>query len=246
MSGLKIKQAVDINTADPRWRDLYKIGGVTSIIAAASVIFAIIAFFIWPYKAGFTSTANVFTILQKDLLGGLISLDILLLLIGLIQILPFLALYVTLKRVNESYALIALVLVLIAIASLIQSRPLAELVSLSGKYAAAASEVERNQYLAAGETLLSLFNGTAWMIQTVFLALSGLISSLLMLRSPFFGKTTAWIGIISSIIGLGFFIPVIGIPLLFINTIGGIIWLSLIARTFLRLGWDKSNTFRAA
>jgi hypothetical protein len=222
---------------DTRWRDLYRIGSISSIIVAGLVIFAVIAFLIWPYKPGVTSTADIFAALQTDRLGGLMSLDLLLLVIELITVLPLLALYVALKRVNESWALIALVLGLIAVVLIVPARPLAELVSLSGKYAAATTETTRSQYLAAGDALLELFAGTAWIVFTVFLGLSGLISSLLMLRSNVFSKTTAYVGIISSIPGFGFFIPVIGPLLLFVSTFGGIAWYALIARAFFRLGW---------
>lgn len=221
--------------ADPRWKDLYQLGGIASIVVAAGITLAIAAFFVWPFKPGVVSTAEVFALLQNDLFGGLISLDLLMILLVLINILPLTALYVALKPINESYALLALIVGLIAVAVLIPARPIAELVLLSEKYAAATTALDRSQYLAAGEALLALFNGTAWMVQTVFLCLSGLISSLLMLRSRFFGKATAYIGIVASILGFGFFLPVIGILLLFINTIASIIWNILIARDLFRL-----------
>jgi hypothetical protein len=221
--------------ADPRWKDLYRIGGIASILVAVSVVLAIVAFFIWPFKPGFTSTENIFLTLQNDRLGGLMSLDLLMILIMPVSLLSSLAQYVVLKRVNESYALIALALGLIAIAVVISSRPLVELVALSDKFAAATSEVERSQYLAAGESLHAFFNGTAWAAQTLFLLLAGLINGFLMLHARSFSKATAWTGIVISMIGLGFFIPVVGLVLLFANTIGSVIWSALLARDFFKL-----------
>lgn len=229
----------DILIADSRWKDLYRIGCFSFIILVALLIFAIIAFLIWPYKPGFTSTQDILTTLQSDRLGGLMSLDLPFLMIELITILPLLALYVVLKRVNESYALIALVLGLIAVVSFILARPLFELVLISERYATAISVAERSQYLAAGEALLAFFDGTAWMVGTVFVAVSYLISSLLMLRSNIFSKTTAYIGVIFSVAGFGFFIPVVGPLLLLMATFGGVIWYILLARTYFRLGWGK-------
>ncbi|MBI5952301.1 MAG: hypothetical protein HY865_11650 [Chloroflexi bacterium] len=80
------------------------------------------------------------------------------------------------------------------------------------------------RYLAAGEVLRSFLDGTAWMMQTVFFMLARLINCALMLRAPVFGKTTAWLGIIISVIGLGFFLPVVGLLFLFLNTIGSVPW----------------------
>ena len=220
---------------EPRWKDLYLIGGIFSLLIAASVIFAIIAFFIWPFKPGLTSTENIFIALQTDRLGGLMSLDLPFLAIVSINFLPLLAIYAALKQVNESYALIALILGLIAGVALLPSRPLAELVFLSDKYAAATSEAEKMKYLAAGESLHALFNGTGWMIYTIFSGISTLIFSLLILRSKIFSKLTGYIGIVNAIGGSCIFIPGIGPLISLLATLGGVIWSILIARTFFQL-----------
>ena len=240
--GESIQNAVaDIQSTDLRWKDLYRIGAVACITVVVLVMLAIIAFFIWPYAPGSAPTEDILIALQDDLLGGLVSLDMLLLVIELVTVLPLLALYVALKPVNESYALIALVLGLIAVVSFIVARPLTELVLLSEKYATATSEVARSQYVAAGEALLALFDGTAWAIGTVLTGVSALISSLLMLRSAVFSRTTAYAGIVASAPGFGFFIPVIGPVLLFVVTFGGVIWYILIARMLFRLGWGNPD-----
>jgi hypothetical protein len=95
--------------------------------------------------------------------------------------------------------------------------------------------------VAAGEALLALFDGTAWAIGTVLTGVSALISSLLMLRSAVFSRTTAYAGIVASAPGFGFFIPVIGPVLLFVVTFGGVIWYILIARMLFRLGWGNPD-----
>lgn len=240
MSPLSNTQVADTESAESHWRELYRIGGLACLLVAALVIFAIGAFFIWPYKPGFVSVAEVFAVLQNDRLGGLISLDLPMLMIMLINILPLLALYVALKQVSETWALIALVAGLMAVALLIPTRPMVELVALSEKYAAATTETERSQTLAAGEALLTLFNGTAWVVQTGLLVWSDLLSSWLMLRTRRFGKATAYVGIVMGLLGSGFFLPGIGIFLLFLNTIAGVLWYGLLARDFFRLGWGPA------
>ena len=226
---------------ESRWRDLYRIGGVSSLLLAGLVAFAVIAYFIWPYTPGFASTETIFVTLNTDRLGALFSLDVMMLVTAPIDILLFIALYVALKRVNESYTLIALVLGLMAIALLIPTKPLAELVFLSEQYAAATTEVARSQYLVAGEALLTLASGTAWIIFSLFSNISFLLSSLLMLRSTDFGKATAYIGIVNSIFALGIIIPVFVIAAIcgLGATIVGTLWFVLLARGFFRLG--KNN-----
>jgi hypothetical protein len=156
-----LERITELEIPDDHWKDLYKIGGISSIVIAVSVILAIAAYFIWPYQDSIVSMETIFMALQTDLIGGLLSLDISLLLIAPINFLLFLALYVALKQVNESYALIALIMALMAVLLVVQTRPLAELILLSDKYAAATNAVEKAQYLAAGESLRSYFSGTA-------------------------------------------------------------------------------------
>ena len=220
---------------DPRWKDLYRIGAIFSVLIAVSIVLAIIAFIIWPFKPGYTSTENIYLALLADPVGGLMSLDLLMLLIAPLNLFMFLAIYAALKQVNESYALIALVMAIMAVFLLITSRPIMEIYALSQKYAIAGTPQEKQQLLAAGESLHALFNGTAWAFQTVLFMLAGLINCALMLKTPFFRKSTAWIGIVSSAIGLGFFLPVIGMGLLFVNTLGTIPWCVLLTQDLLKL-----------
>jgi hypothetical protein len=236
MSKTKLTQTIDSEYADQRWRDIYRIGGIASLLVAASITFAVAAYFIWPYTPGIESTESILQTLHTNRLSGLIALDVLTVPIVLLNVLPLLAMYMALRRVNESYALVALVLGLIAVPMLLTARPVTEMVMLSDKYAAATTLAARSQYLAAADALLEHFSGTAWMIESFCLILSGLISSLLMLRSPVFGRTTAYVGIVTSLVGFGFILPVIGPLLFFVNTMLSIVFNVLLARGLLRFG----------
>ncbi|MBN2004170.1 MAG: hypothetical protein JXA21_12510 [Anaerolineae bacterium] len=222
-------------TPDPRHKTLYRLGALAGILSALSIAFAIVAYFIWPYKGNTTSIEAIFNILQTDRLGALISLDVSMLVIGPITILMFVALYIALWKIDEALALIALILTLLAIGLVIVCRPLVELVMLSDQYAAATDAAEKVRFLAAGEVLRTQLDGTAWTMQTAFFMIAGLVNSTLMLRARFFSKATAWLGIVISAAGLGFFLPGIGLLLLFFNTIGSVPWCLLVARDLLRM-----------
>lgn len=199
------------------------------------IVLGIVTYFIWPFTLGNETTESILLFLQSDRLGGLISLDIFLFVGNLFSITLFLALYVSLKQVNESYALIALALGLIAVVLLIPSRPIFELFTLSKLYSTAATEAAKSQYLAAGESLLALFNGTNWFMNTLLGGISLLISSVLMLRSNIYSKSTAYVGIITNAVVCGFFIPGIGVLLLFLSLPGYMIWYFLLARKFFQM-----------
>jgi hypothetical protein len=228
-------------TFDPRYKTLYRLGGIASILIAVLIVLAIGAYFIWPYAGNATTIEAIFIILQTDRLGGLISLDVSMLLIGPITMLLYLALYTALRQVDESVALIALVLNLLAVGLIIICRPLVELVILSDQFAAAADASEKMRLLAAGEVLRAQLDGTAWAMQTAFLMIAGLLNSFLMLRTPFFSRSTAWLGIVISAIGLGFFLPMIGPLFIFVNTIGSVPWCLLMARYLFRISQESEK-----
>ena len=226
---------MNIKTQKSHWKEIYTIAAIAAILSEIVLMIGIATVFIYPYAPGNISTESIFLLLQNDKLGGLISLDFHLVLGNLLGILLFLALYVSLKQVNNSYALIALVLGLIADVLIIPARPISELFSLSGLYATASTEVAKSQYLAAGEVLLSQFNGTGWFMNTFLGGFSLLISSLLMLRSSVFSKPTAYVGIITNAAVCLFFIPGIGMLFLFLSLPGYMIWYVQLTRRFLKL-----------
>ena len=226
---------------DPRWKDLYRLGAIACILLAAAIPLAIIAYFIWPYTPGIRSVAEIFTSLQTDRLAGLMSLDLSVLILEPLAILQTLALYAALKKVNESLTLIALVLGAMGTLLWLTARPLVEMTYLSGQYAAATTEASRAQYLAAGEALHALFNGTAWLLSQFLIAASSTISDLLMLKTQFFHKWTAYTGLALAIPGFAFWMPTIGMYLSLFGTLFGTAWFILLARDFVRMGWFRPS-----
>jgi hypothetical protein len=108
------------------------------------------------------------------------------------------------------------------------------MVALSDQYAAATG-ADKATYLAASEAILSLFHGTAFHTHYLLGSTSLLISSFLMLRSDLFGRATAWVGIVTNVVVLGLYVPVIGVYLSLLSVVGYLIWYALIARSLVRL-----------
>ena len=226
---------------DSRWKDLYRIGAIASFLIGVFIIVAIGAFFIWPYKPGFTSVTDIFATLHTNQMQGMLSLDFFMVIITLITIPFYLGLFAVFQRVNASYNLLAFVLGLISCVLILTVRPIAEMLSLSNQYAAATTDAARSQYVAAGEALTALFNGTAWLLYMVLQGIANLIYSMLMIRSSIFSKFTGYFGFIITIVGLGFWLPVVGIYVNLVTSLVSFIWYFLIAWTFFRLGWGKSQ-----
>jgi hypothetical protein len=236
MSQLKLDQVPDAETADSRWRGLYKIGGVAALISVVIIPITIVAYFVWP-----PFPDDILVVIQEDRLAGLMSLDFLYLLSNFFAIPLFLVLYVTLKRVSESFSAIALALGFVGLLSLVPSRPILEMFAISDQYAAATTDAQRAIYLAAGEAVLALFHGTAFNVHYLLGSASLLISSFLMLRSDIFGKRTAYVGIVTNIVVFGLYVPKIGIYVSLLSVVGYLIWYILIARKLLQLGRGVSK-----
>ncbi len=121
-----------------------------------------------------------------------------------------------------------------------------------------AADVARSQYLAAAEALSALFNGTAWIVYFLSFGVDAFLSSMLMLRTKVFSKTTAYMGIFMNIGLLSIFavIPSFALPATIINLVTttiGTIWNVLVALSLFRLGREaarmagqRQNTFREA
>lgn len=249
---MKTNQNLDVEIQESRWKDLYRIGGICGILMSVITVLGFIIYFIWPYQPGLKSPTDIFSTIQTNAFAGLMSLDFIMVVVTFITIPFFLALYVSTKQANESYALIALVFGLISCVLVFIMRPIAEMFSLSNQYAAATTEIARNQYLAAGQALSALFNGTLWILYFLTYTVEYLITSLLMLRINAFNKITAYLGIFLSIgvlSPLAVIIPNLASIFTILNLVTTLIWtiwLVLVARTLFRLAKNASTASQTA
>jgi hypothetical protein len=148
-----------------------------------------------------------------------------------------LALYVALRRSNQSLMAIGSVMACIAIAAYYASRDATfAMLALSQQYAAASTEAQRAVYLAAGQAMLASYNGTAFHLSYNLGQIAGIIISAVMLGNPLFGKVAAYAGILGNLIGFGLYIPAVGIYISLFSVVGLWIWYLLIARRFWQLG----------
>lgn len=198
---------------------LFKIAGISALISAVLIPIAVIVFFIWPLYP-----EDILEIIQRNMLAGLMSLDVIYS-IGNIFALPiFLAFYIILRKVDKSFSLIALSLGIISLVLIIPARPIVEMIQISENYSDASTQMGKEFFKLIGMQTMKSFRGTAYYVHYVSGTLSLLISSVLMLNSDFFKKNIAYIGIISNILVFGFFIPKIGTYISLISVIGYLIW----------------------
>ena len=199
-----------------------------------------------------SSAIDWFTLIQNDVFVGLTLLGVFDLvnyaLVGLI----FLALYGALRQVARSSMVAAVTMALVGIAVYFASNQALSMLSLSNRYAVATTDAQRAMFLSAGEALLAIHNpgelsqGTGIYLSLFLVLASGLLISIVMLRSTVFSKATAYTGLLANGFALGYFAALVFAPTLVwlplsISAPFRLIWYILIAVRLFQLGAGASR-----
>jgi len=214
-------QVTNAETLDSGWKSLYRVGGVAALIAG--VLFrrnipAEIGLF--SQHTAPVTVINWFALLQSNRLLGLSYLNIFDIVNYALVGLMFLALYAVLKPINKSYMAIATAFALLGIAVYFASNTAFSMLSLSAQYSAATNEAERTMLLAAGQAMLAINRfsspgahpGTGGYISLFLIAVAGLITSFVMLRSDVFNRATGYVGILANAFDLAYCIAFVFLP----------------------------------
>jgi Domain of unknown function (DUF4386) len=222
-----------------------------ALIAAVLLLIEIIVFAIWPQP---TTIMGYFALFQSNKVIGLIDFYLLEVVAYTLFIPLFLAFYIALRRYNESYMMLAMILASIGIAVFLATNNPFTMLSLSNQYLAATTEAQKSLLLAAGQTLLINTNQRAvggFNLGFLLVSIAGLLVSFVMLQSKIFSKTIAYMGILAFAISLADYLRIIILPselllLVIIAILSGIflfIWLILVGRRLFQLGSGNQKIF---
>ena len=232
-------------TESSNYQPLYKLGGAAALIMMGIILTQIVVFMIAP--PNYSGTAiDWFLLFQSSKLIGLIDFELLMVIYTIVSVPLALALYAALKRVHPSFTALYLALSLIGVSAFIAARPVFEMLYLSDAYAAATGEAQKASLLAAGQSLVAAFHGTAFYVSYILGSLTGLIISFVMLKSRLFSKGTAYVRMASSVCDFGLFLPVIGIYISIFSVVFLFVWDILIARRLFQLGQGEDSSRQTA
>jgi hypothetical protein len=164
----------------------------------------------------------------------LLAFELLMVAYVILSVPVVLALYVVLRRSSPSLMIVFVALGLIGTVAFIASRPAFEMLSLSHGYSAATTDAQRAAYLAAGESTIAVFHGTAFWVSYILGSIGGLVVSAAILRSAVFSKATAYLRIASSVLDFGLFFPTIGLFIALFSVFCLLAFNVLVARQLLR------------
>lgn len=233
---LKTIQATNPEIEDSSWKSLYKVGGIAALAVVAMAVIQAPIFILFPQP---TTVIGHFTQFQSNKLLGLVDLDLILILAEACNVPILFALYAALRRFNPALLTIALTLGLGGIAFFFAVNPTFSMLYLSDQYAAAATDVQRAAFLAAGEALVANYNGTAFGLFFILSGVADLIIAAVMLRSGVFNKATAFTGMAVGAMLLVPPLPVLGmiaLVLSYIVILPSMIWNILVAIRLFQLG----------
>ena len=224
---------------DSIWKSLYRMGAIAPLITIAVYIIQILATLGAPYPE---TMDEWFTMFQHSKILGLLYLNAFDIFSIAILGVMFMALYIALRNFNPSWMSIAAFFVFLGIAIFVSSRGdmVTATLNLSEQYAAVTNETQQIKILAAGQAMHAITEATIETIGFLFIAVSSLIISIVMLQSDTFNKITAYVGILGCIVTVidqVFLVisPSIAIILLPINGMLWLIWWLMVSHGLFRL-----------
>src|ERR1051326_191364 len=228
------------HTQERAWTRLYRIASIAAFMVVALIPIQAAIFIVWPPP---TTILGYFSVFQTNAMLGLLDLDLLLIVDQLLIIVVLLGLYIALRRTNPSVMLLATALGVIGALLFVVSREATfSMMWLSQQYGGSGSDTERAAIVAAGQTLLTVYNGTAFAVGYFLSGLTMLLISAVMLGSVVFSRVTGVAGVLAGATGL---VPAsfgtLGFALSFISLLPLLVWLVLIGRRLLELATEARN-----
>lgn len=226
---------------DDRWRVLFRSGAVAAMISALFIPIQIVVFLTSDPPLDGTA-GDWFALLAHDRLVGLIDLDLLLVADNVVLIPILLALFVVLRRTQASVMLLATAFGLSSVAMYIATNPAVGMASLADAYARAPTAAERASALGAAETLLATWQGTGFHAAYLLGSIAGVAIGAVMLRSGALGRPTAYLMILGNAVGLGLYVPAVGVYISVFSVLFLEVWYLLVAVRLLALGRAATGT----
>ena len=178
------------------WRSLHQTAYKLALVMLALIPIQIIVFILSPPP---DTVIGFFELYKDNWFLGLLSLDFLYLINNGIIAILYLSLFVKLVSERPSLIFMGLVIGLIGIACYFPTNPSFEMWTLSQKYFES-SPLAQGYFIGAGEGLLASYTGTAFNTYYIFNAITLLVFSYAILKSPQFTKATGYWGLASGVL----------------------------------------------
>ena len=238
-----MNQFANAETADAAYKSLYKLGGAAALIVAGLTLGEVMGLTFYPQPS---TVSDWFMLFQSNRIIGLLDFWVLEIPMYAMFALVFLALYVVLRKTNESRMAIALTFALLGIGIFLATNNPFAMLSLSNQHAAATTDAQRSTFLAAGQAVLANTNQRAiggFNVGLCLVSVAGLIVSSVMFQSNSFSRLTAYVGILAYALSLVDYLrqalttsALVALLVILPNALFLMIWFILVGRRMYQLG----------
>jgi hypothetical protein len=228
---------------ESEFRRLFISGGAAALAAAALTLGEVIALALYPPPG---TVSGWFALFQANPVVGILDFWGLEIPMYVMFAVTFLAIYVVLRKTDESRMAIVLALALLGVGIFLATNNPISMLSLSRQHAAAASDAEKSVYLSAGQALLTNTGQRAvggFNMGLLLVSAAGLLASIVMLRAAVFSRATAWVGIFAHVLSLADYLrqaltssEIILLLVVLPNALLLVMWYIMVGRGLIRLG----------
>ena len=232
-------QKMMVDEIDPDWKWLYRVGGISALVLGIAYII-IIALYLPVGKPPSGAEARLMYLAGNiTLWWTILSLSVL---TDLLFIPVALALYFALKGINKNVMLVATTCVgLFVVLDLsITWTNYASLITLSGHYASTTNNAERAVFVAAAIYPSIVIESSLLFVYNTFTLTVGILMTGVVMLKGVFSKSTAYLGLITGILGLvavlgPFFVTALDATII-IASILTTVWVMFVSYRLYRLG----------
>ena len=242
-------QVTNAETADSAYKSLYKLGGAAALIVVVLTLSEVIGLAFYPQPG---TVSDWFMLFQSNRIIGLLDFWGLEVPMYVMFTIVFLALYVVLRKANESRMAIAITFALLGISIFLATNNPFSMLSLSNQYAASTTDAQRSTFLAAGQAMLANTNQRAvggFNMGLFLVSVAGLMISSVMLRSKSFSRLTAYVGILAYVLSLVDYLrealtssATVALLVILPSALLLMIWFALVGRRLYQLGHLERKT----
>jgi hypothetical protein len=236
--------------ADLRYRNLYRLGGIAAIVQLASLLVMLVAQAALGPRL--TSAEEFYIVQQASRWAAVLRGNLLLIFLIGPYLFTFPALYVALRRQSPVGAGLAALFTIMTVAMMFAAEETFALLRLGDLHAAALTDLERAQYVAAGEAVFAsgMWDSSGAYMSGMLLQGAGVLMSIIMLRSRDFSRWTAYSGLLGNALDLTQhllhpFVPAVSAATVPFMGIFYFVWFPMLGRDLLRLA-RRGNAPQAA
>ena len=184
---------------EPNWAGIYKLGGVAALGAVLVGLLESMIQYLPGSNISLETVLDWFMLFQYNPFMGLRNLGLLNILLNILAILTYFALYAAHKENrNQPYAALAMIISYLGIGVFFATNRAFPMLGLSNQYAAATTDAQRAMLEAAGQSMLSVgaSHTPGTFLGFLLSDVAGIMISVVMLQSNIFSKVNGYAGVL--------------------------------------------------